>query len=442
MQQRTPTSRLARAIVVSVKELEFNESHVLILFLHLLHKIKPTTNLENLDSFYLKLLFTDVVEAQEKVQKLISDLSSPYFLHSADHPRTPLVDVVLTHTNYGSWSRSIDMALCAKNKQCFIDNTLPCPTDPDIIPLWKRVSTMVLSWLLNSISNTITPSLASCRTPYELWRDLESRFTQEKTKVTPTTVQTIQEDSAMFSQKYQYPQPSNGQQRYPHMSRPYAGSQPRQPQSATRNHQSRQPQNTRNHQSGTLKDPNAFCEHCKVSGHYKSGCFKIIGPHHIRPPPNPLPSHTELYPAEPLCPIDQTSTPSEHSPTSTSPTIPPPNPTITSTSSSTPNPTSATEPSPPSAPEPPPPSRPSRTRQPPRHLQDYICPTIPGPTATAASTPAPSPSSGTVHPLSDSGCSAEFFSCYDSISSVTHRFRSSISFSRNSFCSVGSLLFY
>lgn len=136
------------------------------------HKLEEDCNLN------LLAIFPDMADAQEKVQKLISDLSSPYFLHSADHPRTPLVDVVLTHTNYGSWSRAVTMALCAKNKLCFIDNSLPNPTDPDIQPLWKRVSTMVLSWMLNSISNTITPSLASCRTPYELWCDLESRFTQ------------------------------------------------------------------------------------------------------------------------------------------------------------------------------------------------------------------------------------------------------------------------
>ena len=37
---------------------------------------------------------------------------------------------------------------------------------------------MVLSWLLNSIDNSITPSLTSYHTPYELWRELESRFTQ------------------------------------------------------------------------------------------------------------------------------------------------------------------------------------------------------------------------------------------------------------------------
>ncbi|KAH7833064.1 hypothetical protein Vadar_002793 [Vaccinium darrowii] len=109
-----------------------------------------------------------MADDQEKVQKLISDLSSPYFLHSANHPRTPLVDIALTYTNYGSWSRAVAMALCAKNTLCFIDNSLPKPTDPDIQPLWKRVSTVVLSWMLNSISNTITPSMASCRTPYEL----------------------------------------------------------------------------------------------------------------------------------------------------------------------------------------------------------------------------------------------------------------------------------
>ncbi|XP_058181531.1 uncharacterized protein LOC131299959 [Rhododendron vialii] len=119
-----------------------------------------------------------MADAQKKIQKLISDISSPYFLHFADHPRNPFVDVALTHTNYGSWNRAITMALCAKNKLGFIDNSLPSPTDEDIKPLWKRVSTMVLSWMLNSIDNSITPSLTSCCPPYELWCELESRFTQ------------------------------------------------------------------------------------------------------------------------------------------------------------------------------------------------------------------------------------------------------------------------
>ncbi|XP_058222867.1 uncharacterized protein LOC131332582 [Rhododendron vialii] len=128
----------------------------------LLHVNQSHHKLEEDDNLNLLSIFPDMADAQEKVQKLISDLSSPYFLHSADHPHTPFVDIALTHTNYGSWSRAVTMALCAKNKLCFIDNSLPNPTDPDIQTLWKRVSTMVLSWMLNSISNTITPSLASC----------------------------------------------------------------------------------------------------------------------------------------------------------------------------------------------------------------------------------------------------------------------------------------
>ncbi|GFY85446.1 hypothetical protein Acr_04g0001840 [Actinidia rufa] len=347
-----------------------------------------------------------MAEAQEKIQRLISDISSPYFLHSADHPRNPLVDIALTHTNYGSWSRAITMALCAKNKSGFIDNSLPCPTDEDIKPLWKRVSTMVLSWMLNSIDNSITPSLTSCRTPYELWSELESRFTQgnhttifkiqreisnleqgifnitnyynnfktlwdqldsidpppectcntaaawqrkvsnacvyqllmginepyhvlrtqilamdplpdlgkvyglliaeehTKTSQSVTTTQPAQEDSAMVSQKFQAqhnrPKPNGGQQRHhqgqrsfsqnhpnSHPQQPqqpfYAGPLPRQQQP---NRQQtlvranpRQPQNTQqlDPSSRPDKDPNAFCTHCNRAGHYKSGCFKLIG---------------------------------------------------------------------------------------------------------------------------------------------------------------------
>jgi transposase InsO family protein len=365
---------------------------------------------EEQDSFNLKIIFTDMVEAQEKIQKLLSDLSSPYFLHSADHPRTPLVDVVLTHTNYGSWRRSIEMALCAKNKLGFIDNTLPCPTDPDLQPLWKRVSTMVLSWLLSSISSTISPSLASCRTPYELWRDLESRFTQgnnatifkiqkeisnleqnnlditnyfntfktlwsrldaitplpactcnnctcntaatwqkrvsdervyqllmglnepffvlrtqilamdplpdigkvyglliseEQTKLSPpvTTTQPTQEDSAMISYKphanpravnHRPSNPTGGQQRHHHVSRspsinqssiqahPLHHRPPSRPQFFAPANQPRPPHTTQissnqPSSSRTEKDPNAFCTHCNRKGHYKSGCFKLIG---------------------------------------------------------------------------------------------------------------------------------------------------------------------
>ncbi|GFY95264.1 hypothetical protein Acr_10g0006490 [Actinidia rufa] len=103
--------------------------------------ILRSANLNCKASFHLQFLFTNMADAQEK-------------------------------------SRAITMALYAENKLGFIDYSLPYPTDPDIQPLWKRVSTIVLSWMLNSIDNMIMSSLTSCRNPYELCCDLESRFTQ------------------------------------------------------------------------------------------------------------------------------------------------------------------------------------------------------------------------------------------------------------------------
>ncbi|KAH7859599.1 hypothetical protein Vadar_003069 [Vaccinium darrowii] len=438
-----------------------------------------------------------MVEAQEKVQKLISDLSSPYFLHSADHPRTPLVDVVLTHTNYGSWSRSIEMALCAKNKLGFIDNTIPCPADPDIQPLWKRVSTMVLSWLLNSISNTITPTLASCRTPYELWRDLESRFTQGNNAtifkiqkeisnleqnnlditnyyntfktlwdqldgITPLPACTCTNYSAMMSQRFK-PQPSrsnsnNNQRRNSHDQQPYQQNQAKTFNSPQPQHPpyasplNRQQQSTRQspvahpnqprgdsrggsypprgdvqqepHNRGS-KDPNAYCTHCNQTGHYQSGCFKLIGyPDWFFNRPSRAPSNQSNYAAqssvmdsnphlspteasqasafyehpsaffsaEPLTypdPPQPTNPPTSNTTTSSSPPSPAPSPDLPpqpihssahpTNSISSDNNTNSLDPSSSTVP-----SRPSRVHRPPGYLRDYLCPTLPS--ATTAST--------------------------------------------------------
>jgi hypothetical protein len=56
------------------------------------------------------------------------DPSSPLFLHNGDNPRIILVPQPLTGENYSTWSRSMLVALSAKNKLCFIDGSLPKPS--------------------------------------------------------------------------------------------------------------------------------------------------------------------------------------------------------------------------------------------------------------------------------------------------------------------------
>lgn len=63
------------------------------------------------------------------VSSVDEDISNPLFLHHDDNPGTVLVSWLLTGENYSTWSRSIAMALNAKNKTGFIDGTMVKP-DP------------------------------------------------------------------------------------------------------------------------------------------------------------------------------------------------------------------------------------------------------------------------------------------------------------------------
>jgi hypothetical protein len=72
--------------------------------------------------------------------------SNPLYLHHGDSPGSILVTQLLTGDNYYTWSRSMFMALTAKNKLQFINRTLPKhhSSDPDLFA-WTRCNNMVLS---------------------------------------------------------------------------------------------------------------------------------------------------------------------------------------------------------------------------------------------------------------------------------------------------------
>lgn len=61
------------------------------------------------------------------------------YFHHSDSPSTVLVIPLLTGDNYGSWSRSVTMALSAKNKLGF----LPISTEKFEIANWERCDDLV-----------------------------------------------------------------------------------------------------------------------------------------------------------------------------------------------------------------------------------------------------------------------------------------------------------
>ncbi|GAV89126.1 LOW QUALITY PROTEIN: UBN2_3 domain-containing protein, partial [Cephalotus follicularis] len=84
------------------------------------------------------------------------DASSPYYVHHLDNPGIMLVSQALTCDNYSTWSRSISMALEARNMLRFINGLVgKPPIDSSLLPYCSHRNSMFLSWILNSVSKDI-----------------------------------------------------------------------------------------------------------------------------------------------------------------------------------------------------------------------------------------------------------------------------------------------
>ncbi|XP_050217801.1 uncharacterized protein LOC126668656 [Mercurialis annua] len=105
--------------------------------------------------------------------------SSPYYLHPSENPSLILVSPPLNGQNYHSWYRSMRMCLLSKNKLKFVDGSIAVPPkDSQIYPVWERCNTMVLSWLLRSLSPSIAQSILWLDNAMDVWKDLFDRFSQ------------------------------------------------------------------------------------------------------------------------------------------------------------------------------------------------------------------------------------------------------------------------
>ncbi|RVW39739.1 Retrovirus-related Pol polyprotein from transposon TNT 1-94 [Vitis vinifera] len=83
--------------------------------------------------------------------------------------------------NYSTWCRAMTISLNAKSKLGFIDGTttMPSATDkPDEHASWKKCNDMILSWILNSLSQDLADSVIFSTTAQEVWEDLRDRFSQ------------------------------------------------------------------------------------------------------------------------------------------------------------------------------------------------------------------------------------------------------------------------
>lgn len=106
--------------------------------------------------------------------------NDPYYFQHFDSLGLVLVSQIFIGENYASWSRSMNISFSVKNKLEFIDGILPKPhnSDPVRLKSWTRNNNIIISWLLNSISNEIYASMIYLDTVVEIWKDLKEHFQQ------------------------------------------------------------------------------------------------------------------------------------------------------------------------------------------------------------------------------------------------------------------------
>ncbi|GJW45197.1 ribonuclease H-like domain-containing protein [Tanacetum coccineum] len=94
-------------------------------------------------------------------ENLISrlDLGNPFHLQNSDFNANTIISVKLTGTeNYRVWAAAMKLVINTRNKTRFIDGSCiksAYANSPALSNQWERCNSIVLSWLLNSVSKDL-----------------------------------------------------------------------------------------------------------------------------------------------------------------------------------------------------------------------------------------------------------------------------------------------
>lgn len=98
-----------------------------------------------------------------------AEMDTTLSLSNSDNPNMKLVSILLTGPNYLSWTRSMLLALRAKEKIGFVTGKIAKPpVDSPMHEKWLTVDSMVISWILNAISREIAEGFLYTNSSQEL----------------------------------------------------------------------------------------------------------------------------------------------------------------------------------------------------------------------------------------------------------------------------------
>ncbi|XP_070005684.1 uncharacterized protein LOC142163062 [Nicotiana tabacum] len=103
----------------------------------------------------------------------------PFYVHPSDILGSSLFSVPFDGTGYGSWRRTILVALSVRNKLDFINgSSIKPPNSSPLARQWQRCNDVVVSWLTYSLSKDIAHNVEYSKLAKDIWSELEERYGQ------------------------------------------------------------------------------------------------------------------------------------------------------------------------------------------------------------------------------------------------------------------------
>ncbi|XP_071700223.1 uncharacterized protein [Rutidosis leptorrhynchoides] len=128
-----------------------------------------------------------------KIIKL--EYNDPLYLHPSDTSGASLITQKLKGTeNYNVWSCAMKLALQIKNKLGFIDGTCvryEYEDDEVLLGQWDRCNSVVLTWILMSLSEDFYNGQIFSKTAESVWDELKETYDKIDASVTFNLYQKI-----------------------------------------------------------------------------------------------------------------------------------------------------------------------------------------------------------------------------------------------------------
>ncbi|KAL2921621.1 Retrovirus-related Pol polyprotein from transposon RE1 [Bienertia sinuspersici] len=108
----------------------------------------------------------------------VIDNTSPLYMHPSEGSGSIVIDKLTRSNSYRTWSRTMELALASKRKLGFVSGAVEKPEKDKVKrEAWDMCNSMVLSWIINNVSETIKKSLMKSNSARQMWNQLKQRYT-------------------------------------------------------------------------------------------------------------------------------------------------------------------------------------------------------------------------------------------------------------------------